>query len=761
MKKHIVTQLLFILITCISYAQIGVGEWRDHLPFTYSRHIAESPTKIYVASESGIFSYSKTNQNVEKYTKVNLLSDIGVSAIEYSDENKLLVAGYSNGNLDLIFDNEVYNISDIKREIISGSKSINHILFINEYAYLSCGFGIVVVNTEKREIKETYYIGNLGAQVHVNQLFLNNNFLYAATNQGVFIADYNNPNLADYSNWQIITDIPSYTSKFNSIFVNNGDILVNQVNETSNDNIYQYKNGIWNIFNNTFSNVYKIHYASSRLHIIADTEVLVYNSDLSLISSVSNSEITNFHPYDAISTESNEYYIADNGRGLVKYQNGIEETIVPNAPYLSNAFTMDIKNERVLVAGGGLSPSFGNVFLNGVVFSFQKERWTSITNYDAVDYISVEIDPYNSDHYFAGSWGNGLIEYRNNEIVKTYNETNSSLQSMIPGDDFCRIYGLTFDSENNLWITNSEVTNPISVLTSDGDWFSFNYDEEISNLRTGDIIVTENDQKWLVLPNGEGLFVFNNNGTISDKEDDQYKKLDILDENGKVISNNIYSIAEDLNGEIWVGTDLGIVIYSNPESVFEDGFYARRIVLTVGEVTQYLLNTELVTSIAVDGANRKWIGTQSAGVYLVSKDGTDEINHFTSENSPLLSDRINNIAINHESGEVFFATDKGLISYRGTATMGSDDFKDVYVYPNPVRENYEGDITIRGLASDVNVKITDISGNIVYETNAEGGQAIWNGRNFSGSRVSTGVYLVFCTNDDGSKTHITKLLFIK
>ena len=761
MKKHIVTQLLFILITCISYAQIGVGEWRDHLPFTYSRHIAESPTKIYVASESGIFSYSKTNQNVEKYTKVNLLSDIGVSAIEYSDENKLLVAGYSNGNLDLIFDNEVYNISDIKREIISGSKSINHILFINEYAYLSCGFGIVVVNTEKREIKETYYIGNLGAQVHVNQLFLNNNFLYAATNQGVFIADYNNPNLADYSNWQIITDIPSYTSKFNSIFVNKGDILVNQVNETSNDNIYQYKNGIWNIFNNTFSKVNKIHYANSRLHIIADTEVLVYNSDLSLISSVSNSEITNFHPYDAISTESNEYYIADNGRGLVKYQNGIEETIVPNAPYLSNAFTMDIKNERVLVAGGGLSPSFGNVFLNGVVFSFQKERWTSITNYDAVDYISVEIDPYNSDHYFAGSWGNGLIEYRNNEIVKTYNETNSSLQSMIPGDDFCRIYGLTFDSENNLWITNSEVTNPISVLTSDGDWFSFNYDEEISNLRTGDIIVTESDQKWVVLPNGEGLFVFHNNGTISDKEDDQYKKLDILDENGKVISNNIYSIAEDLNGEIWVGTDLGIVIYSNPESVFEDGFYARRIVLTVGEVTQYLLNTELVTSIAVDGANRKWIGTQSAGVYLVSKDGTDEINHFTSENSPLLSDRINNIAINHESGEVFFATDKGLISYRGTATMGSDDFKDVYVYPNPVRENYEGDITIRGLASDVNVKITDISGNIVYETNAEGGQAIWNGRNFSGSRVSTGVYLVFCTNDDGSKTHITKLLFIK
>jgi ligand-binding sensor domain-containing protein len=761
MKKLFLIQLLLILTGCILHAQIGVGEWRDHLPFTYSRHITESPTKIYLASESGIFSYNKNDQNVEKHTKVDLLSDIGVSAIEYSNNNNLLFVGYSNGNVDLIFDNEVYNISDIKRETISGSKSINHILFIDEYAYLSCGFGIIVINTEKREIKETYYIGDFGMQLQVNQLYLSNNFLYAATNQGVFIADYSNPNLADYSNWQIITDIPSYTSKFNSIYVNNGDILVNQVNEASNDIIYQYKNGLWNIFKNTYSTIHNIHFSNSRVNISTETEVLVYDSNLSLITTISNSEITNFHPYDAITTASNVNYIADNGRGLIRYQSGVAETIVPNAPYLPNAFSLDIKNNRVLVAAGGISPTFGNVFLNAFVFSFQDERWSSLLNYDAVDYISVEIDPQNSDHYFAASWGSGLVEYRNNEIIATHDETNSELQSMIRGDGFCRIYGLAFDSENNLWISNTDVTNPVSVLTSGGDWYSFNYDEEISNLRTSDIIVTENDQKWLVLPNGEGLFVFSTNGTISNEEDDQYKKLDIIDENGKVISNNVYSIAEDLNGEIWVGTDLGIVIYSNPESVFEDGFYARRIILTVGEVTQYLLNTELVSSIAVDGANRKWIGTQSSGVYLVSKDGTDEINHFTAENSPLLSNKINNVAINHESGEVFFATDKGLVSYRGTATMGSEDFKDVYVYPNPVREDYEGDVTIRGLASDVNVKITDISGNIVYETDAEGGQASWNGRNFSGSRVSTGVYLVFCTNDDGSKTYITKLLFIK
>jgi ligand-binding sensor domain-containing protein len=336
------------------------------------------------------------------------------------------------------------------------------------------------------------------------------------------------------------------------------------------------------------------------------------------------------------------------------------------------------------------------------------------------------------------------------------------LQTIISGEDYCRIAGVDFDNENNLWVTNSSVPNPISVRKTDGKWKSFHFEGVISNILLSEIIVTGNNHKWVILPNGNGLFVFDNMGTIDNENDDQYKKLSIIDENGKIITNRTYSLVEDLTGDIWVGTDQGVVVYYNPENIFDDeSFHANRVVLTIGDATDYLLKTEVINSIAVDGANRKWIGTEGSGVYLVSKDGTEEINHFTEDNSPLLSNKIVDIGINHESGEVFFATEKGLISYRGSATMGNDEFKDVYVYPNPVRENYEGDITIRGLVSDVNVKITDISGNIVYETTAEGGQATWDGKNFDGRRPSTGVYLVFCTNDDGSKTHITKLLFIK
>ncbi|GAI04403.1 unnamed protein product, partial [marine sediment metagenome] len=245
--------------------------------------------------------------------------------------------------------------------------------------------------------------------------------------------------------------------------------------------------------------------------------------------------------------------------------------------------------------------------------------------------------------------------------------------------------------------------------------------------------------------------------------DDRTNKFSIVDQDGKTF-NNIFSVAEDLEGNIWVGTNEGPVIYYNPENVFSgQNFFAHRINIPREDdsgLANYMLGTETITAIAVDGANRKWIGTENAGVFLLAPDGMKQIYSFNENNSPLLSNNITSIAIDHQSGEVFFGTDKGIISYRSTATQGSNEFNKVFVFPNPVREDYDGPITVTGLVSDAEVKITDISGNIVYETRALGGQAIWDGRNFSGARVQTGVYLIFCTNEDGSKTHVTKLLFI-
>ena len=278
----------------------------------------------------------------------------------------------------------------------------------------------------------------------------------------------------------------------------------------------------------------------------------------------------------------------------------------------------------------------------------------------------------------------------------------------------------------------------------------------------GKIINTSTNQKWVLLWNGDGVFIFDIGEDIENDDDDLAKHLSIVDEEGDNY-NVVFSIAEDLNGDIWIGTNKGPVIYYSPQQVFEENLIANRILVPINNPenqADYLLKDETISAIAIDGANRKWLGTLNSGVFLMSEDGTQEILHFQEDDSPLISNQINDIKIHPKTGEVFIATNKGLVSYMGQATEGNDSFKDVYVYPNPIRPGYEGDITITGLVSDVNVKITDITGNIVYETTSLGGQAIWDGKNFDGERVHTGVYLVFCTNDDGSKTHVTKLLFI-
>ena len=758
MRKSGILIILFnVLVICKIYPQIGIGQWRDHLPFAFQNHITQSTGKIYAATDFGVLIYSEASKSIEKLTKVNGLSDIGISTLSYSQQNNILFIGYDNGNIDLIDGKNIYNIPDIKRKVITGSKKINHVVFIDQYAIISSGFGIVILNLTKREIKDTYFIGNYGNLININQIAFDGRFLYAATDQGIYIGDYLNTNLADYNNWILQESLPNYSGVFNSIELVNGRIMVNYSNAIFNDIIYILNEDNWSVFKNEFLETRKIRFTNNKLLLISDKRLVIYDQSLNFIDSIQLSDYSNPNISDALISSSNTLWISDLGNGMIKKSSNNFEFIIPNAPYSSDAFAFDIQNGIVLVAGGG---KIG--YKNGTIHSFIDQQWKTIIDYNVVNIVNVKLDPTNSNHFFAGSWGSGLLEYNNNELVQTYNSGNSTLQSVIPGENYFRIGGLDFDDNNNLWVTNSEVANIISVKKATGDWKGFNFDEIATNVSVGEIIVSQNNTKWVILPNGLGLFVFNENSTIDNTNDDQYKKISILDENGKLITNNVYSFAEDLKGVIWVGTDQGIVVYYNPEKVFEDeSFYAQRIVLTNNGITQNLLSTEVITSIAVDGANRKWIGTNSSGVYLVSKDGTEELNHFTEENSPLFSNRILDIGIDNESGEVYFATDKGLISYRGTATMGSDEFRDVYVYPNPVREDYDGDITIRGLVSDVNVKITDISGNLVYETTAEGGQATWNGKNLSGRRVNTGVYLVFCTNDNGSKTYITKLLFVK
>jgi Two component regulator propeller len=254
--------------------------------------------------------------------------------------------------------------------------------------------------------------------------------------------------------------------------------------------------------------------------------------------------------------------------------------------------------------------------------------------------------------------------------------------------------------------------------------------------------------------------VFNDNDTWSTSDDD-YRRLTSGKGSGGLPSNEVYCLAEDDDGQIWVGTNQGVAVFYSPENIFNSNAQdAEQIYITQDGNTQLLLETELIQCITIDGANRKWIGTETGGVFLMSADGKEQLAHFTALNSPLPSNNVSSISINGLTGEVFIGTDIGLVSYKGTATEGLEQFTDVYAYPNPVRSGYTGTIAIKGLVKNCDVKITDMNGTVVYQTTALGGQAIWDGNNFEGKRANSGIYLVFMANEDGTQKHVAKICFI-
>ena len=771
--KPFLTKLLIILFVNIncSFSQIAVGQWRDHMPYTNTNRVAEGNNMIYCSTDNGIFYYNKSDNSINKLTKVQGLSDIGITSLGFDKLSSTLFVGYSNGNIDLVKNNSIYNISDIKRRLISGDKNINNVYFLNSYAYISTAFGIVVLDIQKKEIKETYFIGSLGTNLNINEIASDVSYIYAATNNGIYKGDYiNGINLSDYNNWTKLSFIPNSESSFNTIASFKNIIYANYKGSGSNkDTIYLIDGNNWSYFDNLQHTVNAIYSGLTNLIICNSNYIQIFDNDLNSIETIWTYNLNSLYVKHVIIDENNQLWIADRNNGLVKKTGSLFEKFIPNGPNNEKVVSISVEGKNLWAATGGKNGSWTQLSNKGELHTFIDENWQTLNQSNVAgmpytsDIVKVIVNPANPSQVFATSWGYGLLEFNNKSFVKQYNENNSSLQDLESWDKQVRVYGLAFDESNNLWVTNSDVPNAISVKTPENKWYGFDYYNFINTASIGDIIVTKNNDKWAILPRGVGLFAFNEKGTFENIEDDNTKKIQILDENNQIITNDIFSIAEDEEGQIWVGTNKGIVVYYNPENVFaEQNFYAQRIIIpsNVEGQASYLLENETVTAIVIDGANQKWIGTEMSGAFLISPDGIKEIHHFTADNSPLLSNNITSIAIDGITGEVFFGTDKGIISFRGTATDGSENNEQVYVFPNPVRENYAGLITITGLVAYSNVKITDISGNLVYETNSEGGQAIWNGKNFEGRKVSTGIYLVFSSNKDGSKKNVSKILFI-
>jgi len=763
MKSWLLLLVFFSGFAYQGFDQKRIGTWRSHLPYENASKLILAGEKVYCITDGGLFYYDQSDKSIEKISKENGLSDTEISALGYSEKFAITIIAYRNSNIDLIEGNAILNIPDIMRKQIMGDKQIYSILTFDNYAYLCTGFGIVVMNLDTKEITGTYVIGESGKQIKVNELAFDGRFFYAATDQGIYKADKDAANLQDYQYWQRVTEIPDYDGIFNTVItIENKVFTSRKTGGGEADKIYTYDGIAWSRFPGAqFDECNHLSVWEGNLVITTRYSVKVYN-----LSGIGNLVVQTGYPMCAYRDRNSVLWIADLEKGLIQNKEGNElNAISPNGPSTIFVSHIAIAENLLYTVPGGPNSSYNNQYRNGEVNTYLAKTWSRFKNTSYKDFYRIAIDPADPEHYYVASWGYGLFEFRDDSIINVFRDDNSSLQTILPGN-YYRLGGLTFDDYGNLWISNASVAEPISVLKKNGEWKSFNLENKLStSIVTGDIISDRSGYKWMILTSQtRGLLVMDDNGTIDNEDDDRYKVLDVKDEFNSIITNDIYSIAEDKEGNIWLGTNKGIVVYYNPSGVFnEDNFYAQQIIIPRNDgsgLGDPLLGTESVSVITVDGANRKWLGTKNAGVSLVSDDGVKQIHNFTAENSPLLSNSISTIAINEKNGEVYFGTDKGIISFVADATGPEENFNSVYVFPNPVREDFSGDIAIAGLLENTLVKVTDLNGNLVYETVSLGGQALWDGKNFRGEKVKTGVYLVFCSSEDGELSHVTKLLFI-
>lgn len=775
MRNSIISLFLF-LVMITGFAQTtGIGQWRDHLPYSNCIAVKEVGSRIYCATPYSIFYYDKEDNSIQRINKINDLSDIGISAMNYNATYNTLVIAYTNANIDLIKNNTILNISDIKRASILGNKTINDIYFIGQYAYLSCGFGIVVLDVDKEEIHDTYYIGANGGQVNVLGITKSDqDTLFAATQHGVYVAYAKSPNLANYQSWKQDTRLTT-VKKYDNIITFNGQVVVSQYQTSpAADTLYRYSNGQWGKWVMDFSSpVSHMEASHGKLVISCDHFVKYFNQDFNLINGIYSYNGAYPSPSDAVFDAGGLIWIADKNAGLVSVDTSENFTPISiSGPLSPLVFAITAFGNDVYVVPGGRDPSYVPNYDPPAIYHFNNTSWVNLTTdsdpgmAQARDLSTVSVDPGDPRRIYSGSWGHGLLELYDGKVVKRYVEGNSTLKhvSILLDTSDIRVGGTAFDSDGNLWVVNSLNNDCISryCKTCNPQWTGYNV-PIIGNDDLGQLIIDHNNQKWVImriLTSVPGsLLVFKEDATTP--ANSKYIMLNQQPGSGNIPGQAVFAMAVDKNGQVWIGTEKGIGVFFNPENIFTgQDFDAQQILVQQGAYVQYLMENEKVTALAVDGANRKWIGTEGGGLYLFSEDGTKQINHFTTENSPLLSDNILALAIGPETGEVFIGTDQGLVSYKGTATEGDENFSCVYAYPNPVKEDYDGLIGIKCLVTNAQVRITDIEGNLIFSTKAEGGQAVWDGKNFNGRKAKSGVYLVYAGNNTGTQKIVTKILII-
>lgn len=774
MRKIHFSILLIFCFTTLAWSQVAMGKWRTHFAYNSVSQIAQSENKIFAVSEGALYSIDKLDGGMEFYSKITGLNGSNITRIEYEEKGKQLIIIYGNGNIDIMSAGGITNIPDFFNKQMSATKNVNHINIYGSTAYLSCSFGIIALNTNRKEISDTYIIGPNASDVNVLNTTINNDSIYAVTSNVIYRASVTEPNLVNYEFWTKMTGLPGVGS-YESLVSYEGKMFL-----LSGGKLYIKASGTpWQIFRSDLT-VTGLNVSGGKLNLFAGASTYLVDSQLD-VTEVSNLATISDADFDAT---TNTFWFAATDKGVISYnvQNSTAPTVnvfKPVGPAVNSPWEMKFSGEKLFVVPGGRWASQDG--RSGAVMIYEAGVWNNITESSisevtgsrALDFMNVAIDPSDKKHFFITSYGTGLYEFKNDKFDKWYNSANSIVEchpaALKSPNYYTRLDGAVYDSKGNMYFSNCAVNASVKVVTSEGKMEGLTF-SGFAKETLGKILINRNDekQKWMLsVRYAPGICIFDDNSTITDQSDDKsvfissFSNLDV--DGASITPTQYYSIAQDNNGVIWVGTDQGPLLFSSQLSVFETGFTCSRVKIPRDDGTglaDYLLESEKIKAIAIDGANRKWIGTETSGVYLMSENGQETIQHFTSSNSPLLSNDILSIAINPKSGEVFIGTGLGLVSYQSDASLAEESFSNVHAYPNPVREGFTGVITITGLVENTQVKITDIKGNLVCETVSNGSLATWDGKDVHGRKVSTGIYLAICASSDGTQSTITKILVV-
>jgi len=762
--------LLLFSISLTAQSDIGIGQWKSHLPYSSARFVTQSNDKIIYGTDLSIFTIDKDDGSLEFISKVDGLTDTGIAQLEYDFFNDQLIIAYENSIIDLVSADEVFPIFNLEENTSFIDRRVYDIFVQNEeWAYFATGFGVLQYNLIDRNFGFT-----LDARQRVSSVEGNGEQIIFSGEEGAFTLDVSQavfPNA--FSEWnKLETGLPQNYNSTDVLVIGNASyVLIENTVYKSEDfanytEIYSYDESG---FNATFLKKANNGWMMGLRNAGSAFRVLVFDETDALINEI-NSCANKI--LDAELLENGAIYFGDEFDS-VRYidENGeCQKKILPGT-FNKNASDISIKDNVVYVASGGVTENFGIQSTRHGIYVLEDKVWNNINqdntpfyrDNDVTMFYQIEAHP-SEPIVYIGSFDAGVIEYNyEDESLQLFNSesTDGVLGGQAGNSGAVKIAGMAFDNDDNLWMSSFSAVNPVVVKTPENIWYDFSVN---SDTKAEELLVDDFGFVWVVIAgNTGGINVIDPGDNLADPTDDGPTRFFNFN-NSAIPTNVVNCVAKDLDGAIWVGTGEGAVTFECGSTANESDCIGNRRTVLQDSIRDFLLRSEDVLTIEVDGANRKWFGTRN-GVFVQDPSGEIQIAKYDVENSPLFDNLIKELSYNSETGEMFIVSNKGIQSIR-TETTGARRVhsSNVYAFPNPVRPEYRGPIAIKGLAQDAEVRITDIDGQLVYETDALGGQAIWSGKNLNGGEVAGGVYLVFSSSTDNftdPDTYVTKILVVR